>query len=84
MNRHAKALGKLGGKVKSEAKTAAVRENGKLGGRPAGCSECRNSIKPGLRAFCTICKVSFCFKCWNKHYDSKVCGISDAKVINIL
>ena len=27
-------LGKAGGRVSSEAKTAAVRENGKLGGRP--------------------------------------------------
>ena len=27
-------IGKLGGKVSSPAKTAAVRENGKLGGRP--------------------------------------------------
>ena len=33
-NTHAVALGRLGGKVKSEAKAAAVRENGKLGGRP--------------------------------------------------
>lgn len=34
MNKHAQALGRLGGKVKSEAKTKAVRENGKKGGRP--------------------------------------------------
>ena len=33
-NPHAVALGKLGGKVKSEKKSAAVRENGKKGGRP--------------------------------------------------
>lgn len=37
-NPHAVALGRLGGKVggrvKSEAKTRAARENGKLGGRP--------------------------------------------------
>lgn len=33
-NPHAKALGKLGGKVKSERKAAASRENGKKGGRP--------------------------------------------------
>jgi hypothetical protein len=30
----AAALGSLGGQSKSAAKTAAVRENGKLGGRP--------------------------------------------------
>ena len=30
----AAALGKRGGKVKSPAKAAAARENGKLGGRP--------------------------------------------------
>lgn len=30
----AKSLGKLGGKVKSERKAAASRENGKKGGRP--------------------------------------------------
>lgn len=30
----AATLGKLGGKVKSEAKAEAARENGKLGGRP--------------------------------------------------
>ena len=35
MNKHAQALGRLGGKVKSEAKTKAVRKNGKLGGRPS-------------------------------------------------
>ncbi len=34
MNKHAQQLGKLGGKVKSEAKTKAARLNGKLGGRP--------------------------------------------------
>lgn len=33
-NPHAQALGRLGGSVKSPAKTAAVRENGKKGGRP--------------------------------------------------
>jgi hypothetical protein len=33
-NRHAVALGRKGGKVTSEAKTAAARENGKRGGRP--------------------------------------------------
>lgn len=33
-NPHAVALGRKGGKVKSKAKTEAVRKNGKLGGRP--------------------------------------------------
>ena len=54
-NKHAQSLGKLGGLVKSEAKAKAVRENGRLGGRPkairyqddtqivymCGCSESR-------------------------------------------
>ena len=33
-NPHAVALGRLGGKATSAKKTAAVRENGKKGGRP--------------------------------------------------
>lgn len=33
-NPHAVALGRLGGLKRSEKKTAAVRENGKKGGRP--------------------------------------------------
>ena len=33
-NENAVNLGRLGGKSKSEAKAAAARENGKLGGRP--------------------------------------------------
>jgi hypothetical protein len=32
----AQALGRLGGLAKSEAKATAVRDNGKLGGRPLG------------------------------------------------
>jgi hypothetical protein len=34
MKAAAAELGRRGGKVRSEAKTSAVRENGKLGGRP--------------------------------------------------
>ena len=34
INKHAQALGRLGGKSKSAAKVAAVRRNGKKGGRP--------------------------------------------------
>ena len=34
MNKHAAALGRLGGKAKSEAKAAASRANGRKGGRP--------------------------------------------------
>lgn len=33
-NKAAQQLGRLGGKSTSKVKTAAVRENGKLGGRP--------------------------------------------------
>jgi hypothetical protein len=33
-NPHAVALGRKGGQAKSAAKTRAVRENAKLGGRP--------------------------------------------------
>lgn len=35
-NPHAVELGRLGGKVKSERKTRANRENGKKGGYPKG------------------------------------------------
>lgn len=42
-NPHAAALGRLGGQVKSEAKTAAARENAKKGGRPKGS---KNKPKP--------------------------------------
>lgn len=35
-NPAAVALGKLGGRVRSEAKTKAARENGKKGGYPKG------------------------------------------------
>jgi hypothetical protein len=34
-NPHAQALGRLGGKAKSPAKTAAVRRNARLGGAPS-------------------------------------------------
>jgi hypothetical protein len=35
----AQTLGKLGGLAKSAAKATAVRENGKLGGRPVGSKD---------------------------------------------
>jgi|SoimicMinimDraft_13_1059741.scaffolds.fasta_scaffold235220_1 hypothetical protein len=35
----AQTLGKLGGLAKSKAKEKAVRENGKLGGRPLGSKD---------------------------------------------
>jgi hypothetical protein len=35
-NPAAVALGKLGGRVRSDAKTSAARQNGKKGGRPKG------------------------------------------------
>ncbi len=34
IQRYLAKIGRKGGKVKSEAKAAAARENGKLGGRP--------------------------------------------------
>ena len=34
MNKAAQQLGRLGGRVKSKAKSTAARKNGKLGGRP--------------------------------------------------
>ena len=37
----AKALGRLGGLAKSEAKAKAVRKNAKLGGRPLGSKDKR-------------------------------------------
>lgn len=43
-NKAAVQLGKLGGQVKSEAKTKTAQENGKLGGRPKKCDcECHKS-----------------------------------------
>jgi hypothetical protein len=41
-NPNAVALGKLGGKVKSNAKAKAARANGKLGGRP------RKQLRPEI------------------------------------
>lgn len=43
-NPAAVALGKLGGRVKSEAKTAAARKNAKKGGWPKGRK--RKPVKP--------------------------------------
>lgn len=46
----AAAMGRKGGAVKSEAKTAAVRKNGKLGGRPSGklIAKWSDDIKVGI------------------------------------
>jgi hypothetical protein len=40
LQRAASAMGKVGGSRKSKAKAAAVRENGKLGGRPRQFDPC--------------------------------------------
>jgi len=45
-NKHAVALGRLGGSKSSPAKTKAVRENGKLGGRPRKVLEKGKGRKP--------------------------------------
>lgn len=42
-NPAAQALGRLGGKAKSEAKTEAVRANGAKGGRPKGKTPAQKS-----------------------------------------
>lgn len=45
-NPHAQALGKLGGKVRSEAKTKAARKNAKKGGWPKGRPRKTKSKQP--------------------------------------
>ena len=47
----AQTLGRLGGLAKSKAKAEAVRENGKLGGRPVGTKDSKprkQRIKRGV------------------------------------
>ena len=46
-NKAAVSLGRRGGKVRSAAKTAAVRANGAKGGRPRSCLECGVKFPPG-------------------------------------
>jgi len=41
-NKHAVALGKLGGSVTSDRKAKSSRENGKKGGRPKRCDRSVN------------------------------------------
>lgn len=53
-------LGKLGGSVKSEKKAKAVRENGKLGGRPGKkehnwCFMGNDTKGRGDLAYCDLC-----------------------------
>ena len=61
MNAAAQQLGRLGGLAKSKAKAAAVRENGKLGGRPKKqkrrkLTECQCSLRIRLVGDgCAIC-----------------------------
>lgn len=42
-------MGRKGGKSKTDAKTAAARENAKKGGRPPLCAECKERCEPGLK-----------------------------------
>jgi len=54
------------GKIKSEKKAKAVRESGKLGGRPRACRVCGSKmkrVKPGrLEYFCGKCGRLYLFK----------------------
>jgi hypothetical protein len=45
------------------------------------CVKCNKDIR--VRCFCPVCKVSFCFKCWRVHLDSKVCAYGKTKVIEV-
>jgi hypothetical protein len=45
MNKHAQALGMLGGKARSKAKTRAARRNAKLGGWTKGKKR-KNEARP--------------------------------------
>jgi hypothetical protein len=47
-NPAAVALGKLGGSKKSDKKAAAVRKNGKKGGRPSRCPQCKLENNKGV------------------------------------
>ncbi len=57
-NKAAQQLGRLGGLVKSEAKTKASRENGKKGGRPKKeddlprCEACKTFLGDSTIAIC--------------------------------
>lgn len=51
ISRAAAALGRKGGSARSEAKTAAVRENGRKGGRPKKPSNTQPRFAPGLSFF---------------------------------
>lgn len=54
-NPAAVALGRLGGKVTSDAKAAAARKNGKRGGRPALCGvSAKDHNSTGLVFRCTL------------------------------
>lgn len=50
MNRAAQQLGRLGGKKTSEAKAAAARANGNLGGRPKKTTKAKKRPSSGSNA----------------------------------
>jgi hypothetical protein len=50
MNPAAQSLGRIGGAMKSEAKTAAARRNGKKGGWPKGRKRGPRTPPPGTAA----------------------------------
>ena len=48
-NPHAVAMGRLGGVIKSEAKTAACKLNGARGGAPKGNKNAAKKVQPSLK-----------------------------------
>lgn len=62
MNKHAQALGKLGGSKKSKRKTEASRLNGKKGGRPVVRIDCPTH---GLTKVKKLSNRIICRKCYD-------------------
>lgn len=46
------------------------------------CVDCGKEIKR-FASTCPACKTVRCFKCWNAHYDAKVCAYGKATTIDV-